>query len=60
MHSMKIELHTYYDCINETIIEFYSNAKQSLINSLEFNGEWYIVCEILKNWGYKVIETLKN
>lgn len=50
------ELRTYYDCINEVTIRFYSNAPQRTIDALEFNGEWYVVREILKDWGYEVIE----
>ena len=51
---------TYYDCINEVVVNFYSDAPQSTIDALEFNGEWYVVREILKDWGYKVIENSCN
>lgn len=44
------------DEINETRVVFHSNASQSLINSLSFNGEWVIVKQILLDWGYSVIE----
>jgi hypothetical protein len=47
---------TYNDIINEKTIVFHSDASQSLIDSLGFNGEWCIVKEILLDWGYKVIE----
>ena len=50
------ELRTYHDSINEVIIKFRSDAPQSTIDALEFNGEWYIVREILCDWGYIVIE----
>lgn len=55
-----IEDRTYYDCINEITINFRSDVPQSTIDALEFNGEWYIVREILKDWGYKVIEISNN
>jgi hypothetical protein len=54
------EPRTYHDTINEVVINFHSDAPQSTIDALEFNGEWYVVREILKDWGYKVIETSKN
>jgi len=53
---MKIELRTYHDDINEKIIKFHSNAPQSTVDALEFNGEWYVVREILRDFGYEVIE----
>lgn len=53
---MEIQLRTYSDWINEDIIEFHSDASQELIDSLNFNGEWYVVREILLNCGYKIIE----
>jgi hypothetical protein len=55
---MKTELRTYYDSINEVNVEFLSDAPQSTIDALEFNGEWYVVREILKDWGYKVYENV--
>lgn len=54
---MATELRTYRDSINEITVKFRSDAPQSTINALEFNGEWYIVCEILRDWGYIVIES---
>lgn len=50
------ELRTYNDCINDVVVKFRSDAPQSTINALEFNGEWYVVREILRDWGYTVIE----
>ena len=47
---------TFNDSINEKKIRFYSDAPQSIIDALEFNGEWYVVKEILLDWGYKVVE----
>ena len=47
---------TYNDCINEKKVIFHSDAPQSTIDALAFNGEWYVVREILLDWGYKVIE----
>jgi len=47
---------TFNDTINERKVIFHSDAPQATIDALEFNGEWYIVKEILLNWGYKVIE----
>ena len=51
-----IEPRTYHDEINEVTINFNSDAKQSTIDALNFNGEWYVVREILRDWGYTVIE----
>lgn len=53
---MMIESRTYYDWINETTIKFQSNASQKLITGLDFNGEWYVVREILRDFGYTVLE----
>ena len=50
------ELRTYDDSINNVIVKFRSDAPQSTIDALEFNGEWYVVREILRDWGYTVIE----
>lgn len=47
---------TYYDVINDVTINFHSDAPQSTIDALEFNGEWYVVREILRDNGYTVIE----
>lgn len=47
------------DVYDETYY-FYSDASQETINALDFNGEWYIVKEILINWGYKIIEISLN
>ena len=55
-----IESRTYYDCINETTVEFLSNATQKFITSLEFNGEWYVVREILRDFGYTVVENISK
>ena len=55
-----LESRIYIDEINEVTIEFKSDASQSLINSLSFNGEWYVVREILLNWGYKIIENFSK
>ena len=52
-----MESRIYYDCISEEKIHFYSNASQKLIDSLDFNGDWCIVNQILINAGYKVIES---
>lgn len=49
---------TYYDSINEVTVKFRSDAPQSTITALEFNGEWFIVREILRDWGYEVIESV--
>jgi len=54
------ELRTYHDSINEVVIKFRSDAPQSTIDALEFNGEWYVVREILRDWGYIVIEYPNN
>lgn len=51
------EPRTYHDTINDVVIDFHSDAPQSTIDALEFNGEWYVVREILKDWGYIVIES---
>ena len=53
---MATQYRTYYDCINEVTVKFRSDAPQSTITALEFNGEWFIVREILRDWGYEVIE----
>jgi hypothetical protein len=53
-----IEPRTYYDTINEATIHFQSDASQARINSLDFNGEWFVVREILRDWGYTVIENI--
>jgi hypothetical protein len=57
---MATELRTYHDTINEVVVKFRSDAPQSTIDALEFNGEWYIVREILRDWGYIVIEYPNN
>lgn len=58
---MNIEPRTYYDCIDDVTIKFLSDAKQSTINALEFNGDWCVVRRILLDCGYKVIEnTIAN
>lgn len=46
----------YNDPINDEVIYFHSDARQSTIDALDFNGEWYVVREILRNWGYIIIE----
>jgi hypothetical protein len=51
-----MESRTYYDWINDTTIKFQSNAPQKLITGLDFNGEWYVVREILRDFGYTVLE----
>jgi len=51
-----VEARTYHDTINEVTVEFHSDAPQKLITGLEFNGEWYVVREILLDFGYKVLE----
>jgi hypothetical protein len=53
---MATQYRTYYDSINEVTVKFRSDAPQSTITALEFNGEWYVVREILRDWGYEVIE----
>ncbi|HLO91526.1 MAG TPA: hypothetical protein VK172_10220 [Lentimicrobium sp.] len=53
---MSTALRTYNDSINNVVVKFRSDASQRTINALEFNGEWYVVKEILKDWGYIVIE----
>ena len=55
-----IESRTYYDCINDVTIEFHSNASQKFITGLEFNGEWYVVRAILRDFGYTVLEDLSK
>jgi len=55
-----IESRTYYDSINETTVEFHSNASQKFITGLEFNGEWYVVREILRDFGYIVVENFSE
>lgn len=50
----------YNDSINDVVVKFHSNAPQSTIGALEFNGEWYIVREILRDLGYAVIEHSSN
>lgn len=47
---------TYIDEINEVTIRFRTDAPQSLVDGLAFNGEWYVVKQILLNFGYIVIE----
>ena len=47
---------TFNDSINQRKVIFHSDAPQATIDALEFNGEWYVVKEILLDWGYKVIE----
>jgi hypothetical protein len=49
-------LRTFNDSINERKVTFWSDAPQATIDALEFNGEWYVVKEILLDWGYIVIE----
>lgn len=51
-----LELCTFYDTINEKNVSFYTDASQKIVTSLEFNGEWFIVKEILNDWGYTVVE----
>lgn len=51
-----LEKRYYDDPIDEVRIEFYSNAEQSLIDALRFNGFWVTVRYILTNWGYDVHE----
>lgn len=53
---MMIESRTYYDWINETTVKFQSDAPQKLITGLDFNGEWYVVREILRDFSYTVLE----
>jgi hypothetical protein len=55
-----LEPRTYYDCFDEVTINFHSNATQSLITALEFNGRWCMVKQILLDWGYKVQEINSN
>ena len=55
-----IESRTYYDCINDITIEFYSDATQKLITGLEFNGEWNVVREMLRDFGYTVIDNISK
>jgi hypothetical protein len=54
------DIRTYNDEINDVIIRFYSDAPQHTIDALSFNGEWYVVREILTKWGYKVVEINQN
>lgn len=53
---MTTEIRIYRDSINNVEVKFYSDASQKTVTALEFNGEWYVVREILRDWGYKVIE----
>lgn len=55
-----LESRTYYDSINDVTIEFLSNATQKFITGLEFNGEWYVVREILRDFGYTVVENISK
>ena len=54
------ESRTYYDEINNETIHFKTNAKQSTIDALKFNGEWDDVRKILIEWGYTVVENPCN
>jgi hypothetical protein len=60
MTKSAFEKRFYNDIINDCVVEFLSDASQSLIDSLEFNGEWWTVKGILISWGYTVIETNDN
>ena len=53
---MATEIRTYRDSINNVEVKFRSDASQETVTALEFNGEWYVVREILRDWGYEVIE----
>jgi len=48
----------YNDSINEKQIEFQNDVSQDFIASLEFQGEWYVTKEMLRDWGYQVIEQI--
>ena len=50
------ELRIFNDSFNNVEVKFRSDASQETITALEFNGEWFIVKEILRDWGYEVIE----
>lgn len=52
----EIARRTFYDSIKEEEVIFWSDASPKLVNALEFNAAWYVVKEILLDWGYKVIE----
>ena len=60
MTKTALEKRYYNDIINDCIVEFQSDADQRLIDSLEFNGEWWTVKGILLSWGYMVIEVSAN
>jgi len=51
-----MERRYYNDIINERKVEFLSDAEQSFIDSLEFNGDWWTVKGILMDWGFMVME----
>ena len=50
----------YNDIINEEIIEFFTDASQDFVTSLEFTGEWYHAKQILESCDYKVIERIEG
>ena len=48
---MATQIRTYNDSINNVEVRFRSDAPQSTVTALEFNGEWYVVKHILEDWG---------
>jgi hypothetical protein len=53
---MATHICVYHDWINDVDVKFRTDARQDFVTGLEFNGEWFIVREILRDWGYEVIE----
>ena len=52
----KLEIRYFYDSIDEEGHYFYSNAKQSSVDSFEFAGFWHDVKRLLQQFGYTVID----
>jgi len=51
-----VERRSYFDNLDEVSVVFHSDAPQSLIDSLSFEGYWETVRRTLRAWGYQVIE----
>ena len=52
----KLEIRYFYDSIEEEQHYFYSDAKQSSVDSFDFVGFWWDVKRCLEKFGYTVIE----